>query len=172
VQPPRESDFPYFATGELITDDGNRVAVGQITVTANHADLYAGSGPAKEHYENTGNAVADVAVGSDRIGIWVAGSIRPNADPALVHELRASGEVSGDWRRIGGQHRLVGLLGVNVGGFVVPRMQARVASGEVQALIAAGRLSTAHNPSGQDMKRKAYKIVMDDLAKQMIEGSE
>lgn len=179
TQPPREDDFPYFATGELITNSGKVVTVGQITVTANHADLYVAAGPAKEHYENTGNAIADVAVGADRIGIWVAGAIRPNADPALVHELRASGEVSGDWRRIGGQHRLVGLLGVNVGGFVVPKMRARVAGGQVQALVAAGRLTTAHgHESGPEPvdRKAAYKIVMDDLAAQMFaesnEGSE
>jgi hypothetical protein len=176
TQPPREDDFPYFLTGELITAAGSVVPVGQITVTTNHADLYIGAGPAKEHYENTGNAIADVTVGSDRIGIWVAGAVRPNADPTLVHELRASGEVSGDWRRIGGSHRLVGLLGVNVGGFVVPRMKARVASGQVQALVAAGRLTTAHEPvkapEPMDLQT-ARKIVMDDLAAQMMtEGSE
>lgn len=175
TQPPREDDFPYFATGELIAANGKVITVGQITVTTNHADLYVAAGPAKEHYENTGNAIADVAVGADRIGIWVAGAIRPNADPMLVHELRASGEVSGDWRRIGGQHRLVGLLGVNVGGFVVPRMKARVAGGQVQALVAAGRLSTAHmhpaEPEPMDLQT-ARMIVMDDLAKQMTEGSE
>jgi len=179
TQPPKEDDFPYFLTGELTTDDGKRVAVGQITVTANHADLYSAAGPAKEHYENTGNAIADVTVGADRIGIWVAGAVRPNADPMLVHELRASGEVSGDWRRIGGSHRLVGLLGVNVGGFVVPRMKARVAGGQVQALIAAGRLTTAHNVSHDVTRKRAYEIVMDDLASQVFgtscqdsEGSE
>jgi hypothetical protein len=175
TQPPREDDFPYFATGELITEGGKVVTVGQITVTTNHADLYVAAGPAKEHYENTGNAIADVAVGADRTGIWVAGAIRPNADPLLVHELRASGEVSGDWRRIGGQHRLVGLLGVNVGGFVVPRMKARVAGGQVQALIASGRLTTAHvHPAAPEPvdRKAAYKIVMDDLAAQMTEGSE
>jgi hypothetical protein len=175
TQPPREDDFPYFLTGELVTASGAVVPVGQITVTANHADLYAGAGPAKEHYENTGNAVADVTVGSDRIGIWVAGAIRPNADPDLVHELRASGEVSGDWRRIGGAHRLVGLLGVNVGGFVVPRMRARVAGGQVQALVAAGRLTTAHEPvttpAPMDLQT-ARRIVIEDLASQMTEGSE
>jgi hypothetical protein len=175
TQPPREDDFPYFLTGELIAAGGKVITVGQITVTANHADLYAAAGPAKEHYENTGNAIADVHVGSDRTGIWVAGAIRPNADPALVHELRASGEVSGDWRRIGGSHRLVGLLGVNVGGFVVPRMKARVASGQVQALVAAGRLTTAHGqltkPVEMDLQT-ARRIVMDDLASQMFEGSE
>jgi hypothetical protein len=96
----------------------------------------------------------------------------------LVHELRASGEVSGDWRRIGGSHRLVGLLGVNVGGFVVPRMKARVASGQVQALVAAGRLTTAHEPvkaTGEMDLQTARTIVMNDLAKSVFdvpEGSE
>jgi hypothetical protein len=176
TKPPREEDFPYFLTGELVTAEGKAVSVGQITVTANHADLYSGAGPAKEHYENTGNAVADVAVGADRIGIWVAGAVRPGADPNLIHELRASGNVSGDWRKIGGQYRLVGLLGVNIGGFVVPK--ARVASGQVQALVAAGRLNVARpyaRPVEMD-RAMAYKIVMDDLYAQMFspdaEGSE
>jgi hypothetical protein len=172
VQPPHEEGHPYFMTGELITSEGTRVAVGQITVAANHAGLYQASGPAKEHYENTGNAVADVVVGNDSHGIWVAGSVRPTADPAHVHQLRAAGEVSGDWRRIGGKLRMVGLLGVNVGGFVVPNMKARVAGGAPEALIAAGRLTTAHNQPESETRRQAYKIVMDDLAAQMTEGSE
>jgi len=68
----------------------------------------------------------------------------------------------------------VGLLGVNVGGFVVPRMKARVAGGQVQALVAAGRLSTAHDmPVKVDMDlQTARRIVMDDLSRQMNEGSE
>src|SRR5205085_943051 len=51
--------------------------------------------------------------------------------------LRASAP-SGDWRRIGGNLELVGLLAVNVPGFPVPRPQVLTAAGGQQlALVAA-----------------------------------
>jgi hypothetical protein len=87
-----------------------------------------------------------------------------------VHELRASGKVSGDWRRIGGQLRLVGLLAVNVPGFPIPRPQARVASGAPLALLAAGPTTVGHNAipavevSDSDLDKIAMKRVMQLLA--------
>lgn len=164
VQPPREEDHPYYMTGEIPTREGTRVAVGQITVSTGHAPLNMGAGPAAEHYEHTGYAVADVAVGNDEHGIWVSGAVRPGADPALVHELRASGQVSGDWRRIGGQLRMVGLLAVNVPGFPVPKLQARVASGAQLALVAAGRPTVAHALSEEEVEQQAFRIVLNVLA--------
>lgn len=164
VQPPREEDHPYYMTGEIPTREGTRVAVGQITVSTGHAPLNMGAGPAAEHYEHTGRAVADVAVGNDEHGIWVSGAIRSGADPTLVHELRASGQVSGDWRRIGGQLRMVGLLAVNVPGFPVPKIQARVASGSQTALVAAGRPTVAHALSPEEIEQQAFRVVLDVLA--------
>jgi hypothetical protein len=163
VQPPREEEHPYYRTGEVKCDDGSRVAVGQITAGTGHAPLHLGASPAAEHYDNTGSAVADVTVGNDAHGIWVAGAIRPHADPLRVYELQAAGQVSGDWRRIGGQLRLVGLLAVNVPGFPVPRMRARVASGQPQALVAAGRPQVAYGLSEEDVQRQALRVVMGML---------
>lgn len=163
IQPPREAEHPYYQTGEVKCDDGTRVAVGQITVGTGHAPLHLGAGPAAEHYDNTGSAVADVAVGNDAHGIWVAGAVRPGVDPLKVYELQAAGQVSGDWRRIGGQLRLVGLLAVNVPGFPVPRMRARVASGQPQALVAAGRPQVAFGLSEREVQRQALRIVMGML---------
>jgi len=153
VSPPQEDGHPYYMTGEVTCAEGTRQAVGQITVGTGHAPLRMGAVPATEHYEHTGHAVADVAVGNDAHGIWVAGAIRPGADPLLVHELRASGQVSGDWRRIGSALRMVGLLAVNVPGFPVPKMAARVASGSQEALVAAGRPTVAHGQTSQDALR-------------------
>lgn len=163
VQPPRENEHAYYQTGEVKCDDGTRVAVGQITVGTGHAPLHLGAAPAAEHYDNTGAAVADVAVGNDAHGIWVAGAVRPGADPLRVYELQAAGQVSGDWRRIGGQLRLVGLLAVNVPGFPVPRMRARVASGQPQALVAAGRPQVAYGLSEEQVQRQALRVVMGML---------
>lgn len=147
ISPPHESDHPYFRTGEVLTSEGERVAVGQITLGTGHAPLSLGAAPAAEHYDHTGTAVADVAVGNDDFGIWVAGVVRPSVETARVRELQAAGQVSGDWRRIGGQLRLVGLLAVNVPGFPVPRQRARVASGVPTTLVAAGRVrGDAHLP--------------------------
>lgn len=170
VQPPRENEHAYYQTGEVKCDDGTRVAVGQITVGTGHAPLHLGAAPAAEHYDNTGAAVADVAVGNDAHGIWVAGAVRPGADPLKVYELQAAGQVSGDWRRIGGQLRLVGLLAVNVPGFPVPRMRARVASGQPQALVAAGRPQVAHGLSEKDVQRHALRVVMGMLRDQVHGG--
>lgn len=170
VQPPHEDAHPYYRTGEVACADGTRVAVGQITVGTGHAPLHYGASPAAEHYDNTGAAVADVAVGNDQHGIWVAGSIRPGADPLRVYELQAAGQVSGDWRRIGGQLRLVGLLAVNVPGFPVPKMRARVASGEPQALVAAGRPTVAGGFSAEESERQAVRVVMRMLSRRVHPG--
>lgn len=177
VQPPHEEQHPYYRTGEVVCADGSRMAVGQITVGTGHAPLHYGAVPAAEHYDNTGAAVADVAVGNDAHGIWVAGAIRPGADPLKVYELQAAGQVSGDWRRIGGQLRLVGLLAVNVPGFPVPKMRARVASaapGEsektVKALVAAGRPTVAWGRSQDEVERDAVRIVMRMLSRRVHPG--
>lgn len=170
VQPPHEEQHPYYRTGEVACADGTRVAVGQITVGTGHAPLHYGASPAAEHYDNTGSAVADVAVGNDAHGIWVAGAIRPGADPLKVYELQAAGQVSGDWRRIGGELRLVGLLAVNVPGFPVPKMRARVASGQPVALVAAGRPTVAWGRSQAEVERDAVRLVMRMLSRRVHPG--
>jgi hypothetical protein len=170
VQAPHEDEHPYYRTGEIVCADGGRVAVGQITVGTGHADTHLGANPAAEHYDNTGAAVADVSVGNDQHGIWVAGAVRPGADPLRVYELQAAGQVSGDWRRIGGQLRLVGLLAVNVPGFPVPKMRARVAGGQVQALVAAGRPTVAFGLSPEETERHAVRIVMRMLSRRVHPG--
>lgn len=179
VTPPFEDAHPYFMTGEVVCADGSRVAVGQITLGTGHAPLGYRASRAAEHYDNTGCAVADVVVGNDDVGIWVAGAVRPSVSAARVHELRASGQVSGDWRRIGGTLRLVGLLAVNVPGFPVPRLQARVASGVPTTLIAAGMTSANVEPiarepqrSDEELDQIAMRRVMNILARRVHTSSE
>jgi len=171
VTVPRENEHSHYMTGETVCDDGSRVAVGQITVGTGHAPLHFGAQPAADHYDNTGTAVADVAVGNDKHGIWVAGAIRPNADPLSVYELRASGRVSGDWRRIGGQLRMVGLLGVNVAGFLEEaKMRTLVSSGRPQSLVAAGVPKQRWAMSQGEMERQAVRVVMRMLSRRVHPG--
>jgi len=150
VTPPPEDDFIYFLTGEIICDDGSHVPVGQITMSTVHANDGYGASRSKSHYENTACAVADVTCGADAHGIWVAGAIRPTAEQARVREMRASGQLSGDWRRIGGQLRLVALLVVNVPGFPIPRTKARITNGAQLSLVAAGMISAGRVPLAEE----------------------
>lgn len=169
---PRETSHPYFMTGEVVCANGSRVPVGQITVGTGHAPLSYRASHAAEHYDNTGAAVADVAVGNDKFGIWVAGAVRPSVAASRVHELRASGRLSGDWRRIGGQLRLVGLLAVNVPGFPITAPRARVASGSPTALVAAGVTSLGPGPrvvvpTDAELDQQAMRRVMTLLARRV-----
>jgi len=140
VTPPMENDYSYFTTGEVLTAEGHRVAVGQITLGTSHAATRGLSvAKAIDHYGDTGTAVADVTAGTDEHGIWVAGAVRPGVHAEQLHALRASA-LSGDWRRIGGSLRMVALLAVNVPGFPIPRTGTALAAGKQVSLVAAGVL--------------------------------
>lgn len=165
ITAPYEDAHPYFATGELVCADGSRVQVGQITLATGHAPLPYGAQRAAEHYDNTGTAVADISIGNDEHGIWVAGAVRPGVDPARVRELRASGKVSGDWRRIAGSLRMVGLLAVNVAGFQTPQVRSRVAGGQQMALVAAGQPKVGQMDG--DVEAAAMRFLMERAAKRV-----
>lgn len=140
VEPPRSSKgYAYFTTGSVLTAEGTEVPVGVITMDTLHAGRALRPAETLAHYENTGTAIADVAVGEDAFGIYVAGALRPTATAEQIRSLRAS-PLSGDWRRIGGNLELVGALAVNVPGFPIPRPQGLVASGVMTSLVASGML--------------------------------
>jgi hypothetical protein len=136
TKPPRSrSKYAYFHTGVCRTAEGADVPVGQLTLAGGHAPLQADANAASRHYDDTASAIADVHAGEDSYGIWVAGSLRPEATEAQIRALRASAP-SGDWRPIGGSLELVAVCQVNVPGFPIAR--AMVAGGQVMALVAAG----------------------------------
>jgi DNA-binding ferritin-like protein len=136
TKPPRsKSGYSYFHTGVCRTEEGADVPVGQLTLAGGHAPLEASAKSAAKHYDDTASAFADVHAGEDSFGIWVSGSLRPEVTPHQVRAIRASAP-SGDWRPIQGALELVAVCQVNVPGFPIAR--ARVASGEVMALVAAG----------------------------------
>lgn len=170
VTPPYEDNHSHFLTGEVLCADDSRVAVGQVTIGTGHAPLSYRATRAVEHYDNTGAVVADVNIGNDDVGIWIAGAVRPHASVSRVHDLRASGRVSGDWRRIGGELRLVGLLAVNVAGFPL-NTRARVASGVPQSLIAAGFMSVGNVMTREERDTDALKHVMGMLRNRVTKES-
>jgi len=141
TKPPRSrSGYSYFHTGVCKTMEGTDIPVGQLTLAGGHASLEASASEAVRHYDDTASAVADVHAGEDQYGIFVAGALRPGCTPDQIRSLRASAP-SGDWRPIRGSLELVAVCQVNVPGFPIAR--ARVASGAVMALVAAGAATLA-----------------------------
>ena len=136
TRPPRSrSKYAYFHTGVVRTDAGKDIPVGQLTLAGGHANLHASAAQAAKHYDDTASAIADVCAGEDEYGIYVCGSLRPDATEMQIRALRASAP-SGDWRPINGSLELVAVCQVNVPGFPIAR--ALVASGKIMALVAAG----------------------------------
>ena len=138
--PESHTNYAYFLTGEVVTDAG-RVAVGQITMGAGHASERLGLRAAAAHYDSTSASVADITVGEDDYGIWVAGSMRDDVPPKEARKLMASA-LSGDWRRVvvggRGNLELVAALAVNVPGFPIPRTKFSYSPMGQNSLIAAG----------------------------------
>lgn len=129
VRPPKEpAAYRGFLTGERIPG----IPSGPLVMKTRHAPDHLEAGAAAIHYDHTGYAGADVTLGPDAYGIWASGAVRSDATESEIEVMRASA-LSGDWRPIGGRHRLVGVLAVNAPGFRVAR--ALAASG---ALITVG----------------------------------
>lgn len=136
VRPPRSaSNYQFFRTGVVRTDDGTDVTVGSITLVGGHAPLQASAEKAAAHYDNTQSAFCDVVASEDRFGIWLSGTLRPDVTPEQIRAARASA-ISGDWRNINGRLELVRICSVNTPGFMTTRTM--VASGAINALVAAG----------------------------------
>ncbi len=130
--PKSRTDYKLFKNGEVLLDDGRTIKVGKITLGTGHAHPKFGIVPAREHYDNTGWAVAAVNVGEDKFGVWVSGVI---TQPDRADELRLS-PLSGDWRGYNGNLELIAALAVNNPGFPVFNTQ----NGEEFSLVAAGAL--------------------------------
>jgi hypothetical protein len=141
--PPSSSGYALFHLGDVLTEEGDLVPCGTLTLDTGHADLKLGSTAARMHYDHTGTAAADVRCGEDDHGIWFSGAIRPDLDAANVRKLRAARE-------------LVAALSVNVPGFPIVRPRAAVAaSGRVLALVAAG---IDMRPSPADARRRTLEL--------------
>ena len=141
LAPPHSAhDYAYFKTGTTRTASGTDVQTGRITLDTRHAGPKLGAVAVAAHYDDTGSVVADVNVGEDTFGIWVAGAIRPGTSAAKVRSLRAA-PLSGDWRTIGGNLELVAALAVNVPGFPLPRPAGQVKGGQTRSLVASGMVA-------------------------------
>lgn len=143
LAPKSATGYAYFHTGEVVTADGSRIAVGRLTYgKGGHAGPNLGYRAAAEHYDSTTSLGALVRAGEDEYGIWVAGALVPEADDAAVRIMRAT-PLSGDWRRVGNNLEMVAALHVNTAGFPIPRAVTASAAPDdevVLSLVAAGVL--------------------------------
>lgn len=152
VNVPRgDGRYTKFRNKRVLCEQGETVWTGPIFADTVHPDLRAKASDAQAHYAHTGTALADVALYDNEWGIVAAGAVRPDVSPAQIRGLRGS-DVSPDWRPMEGRHELVGLLAVNVSGFIVdglvasaaaveapkPRALFNSVTGEVEAIVAAG----------------------------------
>lgn len=117
--PTSRTGYAYFHIGSLATTEGS-TPTGSLIVDCNHAPLSYTASQARNHYDNTGQAWADVRASDCQFGIWVCGVLRPGVPPEAIRVLRASG-LSGDWRDIGGTLEMVTAQGVPVPGFPIAR---------------------------------------------------
>lgn len=123
-------DFSEFLIGAAAGPGGPPTGV--ITLGTSHSVNPDGSIKDWDWLANTGDAGADVTLGRDEHGIWVAGRIRPGLSKAQVAALRGSA-LSGEWIPSPSKsgRRLAGILAVNSPGFAVARQPAVAASGAV-----------------------------------------
>lgn len=151
--PPSHTDYAHFLRQEQTTSTGDSVPVGVLTVGGGHADPSAGVVPAMQHYEDVGSAVARVFAGEDEHGIWVAGWVLPYADSDKVRML-SDLDVSGDWRRIGGNLELIAVCAVNTPGFpVLRKVHFSLGKGGQSTLIGQFKVEPV-NVSGGDVSRE------------------
>lgn len=132
LAPKSQQEYAPFHLGDVLTAEGEQLKVGKIVMDTRHADIRLGYSAAALHYDNTGDEIAVVRAGEDEYGIWVAGSVVPEATPKKVAKLRRS-PLSGDWRREKGSLELCAALAVNTPAFPVYSMENE----ERMALVAA-----------------------------------
>lgn len=174
MRPPKSrTGYSHFKVGQVFAsgcDCEDGIATGVITLGTTHADVYAESGTARRHYDNTGMAVADVSVGEDAYGIWVAGALRPGVTESQIRTLRGSA-LSGDWRYIGGSMELIGILAVNTPGFPIPRTTAAIDSGIQVSLVAAGiDIDSTPPPPEDQLAEVPITDLLAELRKRNEEG--
>lgn len=174
--PRSASGYKHFRNKSVLTAEGALVATGPIFMDTVHPSLRLKASDAQAHYHDTGCAFADVALYENEFGIVAAGALRPGLTEAQVRRARGS-DVSPDWRTIKGDLEVVGLLSVNVSGFVVKGLVASGAQvpgvarglydsteGKVMALVAAGMV---HRSNYEQAEQSEVSESLNELADQV-----
>jgi hypothetical protein len=166
VMPPSSpSNYSYYTRGIVGTDQGP-VRTGPLVMWTGHAGTRLSAYKATKHYDNTGAAVADLAVGEDALGIWFSGKLRDDVSQEDIRTLRASA-VSGDWRdpeRRGTPDEMVGLIAVNNPGFPIPRVAFAMDGDKQISLIASGGLVLPRKEPFVSANIGTFRLSAEDIA--------
>lgn len=134
LAPTSSPGLPWFHTGYTVTAEGERLPTGVLTIGGGHADEALGIVPAREHYDDTATAWADVVITPGRFGGWACGAARPGLSANQLRAIRGS-VPSGDWRGSGGGSELIAVHQVNHPGYPTARFDR---GGRPLAIVAAG----------------------------------
>ena len=142
VQAPRSNlGYDRFHLGEIVTEEGEHLAIGKLTVGTGHAAMGLSPNQVREHYDNTGAVGAFVRAKDGQFGIWVCGATRSDMTPEQLRDLRAN-PPSGDWRSVDRHLELHAVLAVPVAGFPVARTEIQASARGVEmvslVLVATG----------------------------------
>ena len=117
-------DYSRFLGRQTIVAGGGRRITGVITMDCGHCPPQASSDPAvrMQHYDNSCSVVADVNIGENGDGVWVAGALKHYVTADQVSAM-TSCALSGDWAPHPdkpGTMEFVAALLVPVPGFAMP----------------------------------------------------
>lgn len=163
VKPPNSpSGYEAFHLGQMIVEDGTKVAVGKVVYGGPHASLTAGLVQAREHYDRTSSVGAFVRARDGQHGIFLSGVARSDLSPEGLRDMRAN-PPSGDWRRSQrGPLELVAALAVGIPGYQTPQVALTASGGDVEALILPGYLEeieeVVEENRGPDFVREKRRI--------------
>lgn len=162
--PLSNTNYSWFTLGTMKCAEGCEIPIGTITMDTGHASKDLSARAAASHYDNTGTVIADITVGEDEFGVWVAGALRSDATPEKIRALRAS-RLSGDWRDVNGNLELVAALAVNVGGFPVNE-ESLFADGSVQTLLIDSDSETVQEVQAASLGDVALRAAIAPLLKE------
>jgi hypothetical protein len=157
-------DYSRWMNKETIVEGGDRVVTGVITGNCGHAatNNYGTLANRKEHYDNSCSIFANVRIGEDADGVWVAGALRHGVTSEQVATMLGC-QLSGDWQphpdRPGISEFIAALL-VPVPGFPMARTRPSVNynDGMITASSIPVRLGDAEPPSLEEQAREAIRI--------------
>ena len=150
--PMRTVDYSRWMNKETIVEGGERVVTGVITMNCGHAatENYGTLANRKEHYDNSCSIVANVRIGEDEQGVWVAGALGHGVTGEQVSKMMGC-TLSGDWQphpeRAGITEFIAALL-VPVPGFPMARTAPSVtySDGVLSASAIPVRIASAEEP--------------------------
>lgn len=134
--PRSKKRYEEFLVGATRTTQGI-IPTGKLVLGGGHADGALSIQRARRWYDEHGAGMAEINIVEDEFGPFMCGWLLPGVDAHAADEIFRS-PPSGDWRWDKGvrNYELVGVIGVNVPAFPVPRV--RVVNGHAFSVMGAG----------------------------------